>query len=67
MEVLRLPRFSRVPDSISPMLLTPRDAEIVRLVARHRFLRSTHIISLAGGSPQQLLRRMQLLFHHGYL
>jgi hypothetical protein len=49
------------------MLLTPRDAEIVRLVARHRFLRSTHIISLAGGSPQQLLRRMQLLFHHGYL
>ena len=67
MELLRLPRFRRAPNSIWAMQLTPRDAEIVRLVARHRFLRSNQIVALAGGSPQQLLRRLQLLFHHGYL
>lgn len=49
------------------MVLTPRDAEILRLVARRRFLRSQHIHSLLGGSRQQLLRRLQRLFQHGYL
>jgi hypothetical protein len=49
------------------MILTPRDAEILRLVARYRFLRSLHLSSLLGGSRQQLLRRLQMLFHHGYL
>ena len=36
-------------------------------VARYRFLSSTLIIRLIGGSHQQILRRLQLLFHHGYL
>jgi len=49
------------------MVLTPRDTEMLRLVARHRFLRSTHLHSLLGGSGAQLLRRLQKLFHHGYL
>jgi hypothetical protein len=62
-----LPRFHRAADSIWAMQLTPRDVEIIRIVDEHRFIRSNQIISLAGGSPQQLLRRLQLLFHHGYL
>jgi DNA-binding Lrp family transcriptional regulator len=49
------------------MTLTPRDLEILRAVYRHRLLKSTHLAALAGGSPQTTLRRLQLLFHHGYL
>jgi DNA-binding IclR family transcriptional regulator len=49
------------------MVLTPRDLEILRAVHRHRLLRSTHLVALLGGSRQTTLRRLQLLFHHGYL
>jgi len=49
------------------MHLTERDHEIIRLVHRHRFLRSSHITTLIPGSPQQIVRRLQLLYHHGYL
>jgi hypothetical protein len=49
------------------MQLTRRDREIIRLVHRHRFLRSQHIAALLPGSPQQVVRRLQLLYHHGYL
>jgi DNA-binding Lrp family transcriptional regulator len=49
------------------MRLTERDRRIIRLVQRHRFLRSHQIVALMGGSLQQLLRRLKLLYHHGYL
>jgi len=49
------------------MQLTERDHTILRLVHRNRFLRSSHIVPLVGGSSQQILRRLQLLYHHGYL
>lgn len=62
----RLPRFKRVP-SVASMQLEDRDHHIIRLVHRHRFLRSEQIVALMGGSPQPILRRLQLLFHHGYL
>jgi hypothetical protein len=62
----RLPRFKRV-SVVAPLQLTERDHQIIRLVHRHRFLRSSQIMSLIGDSPQQLLRRLKLLYHHGYL
>ncbi len=62
----RLPRFRRVAE-IAPIELTPRDRDILRQVHRHRFLRSSHLVALLGGSHQHVLRRLQLLFHHGYL
>ena len=62
----RLPRFKRVAP-VAPIHLTKRDHEIIRLVHRHRFLRSHQIIALIGGSAQPLSRRLQRLFHHGYL
>jgi len=37
------------------------------LVDRHRFLRSIQIAGLIGDDSRQLLRRLQLLYHHGYL
>ncbi len=49
------------------MQLTNRDREIIRLVCRHRFIRSPQIVALIGESEQQVLRRLQLLYHHGYL
>ena len=66
METARLPRFRRVSE-IAAMQLTKRDLEILRHVHRHRFLRSLHIVELVDGSSQQVLRRLQSLFHHGYL
>lgn len=62
----RLPRFKRVPE-VSPIRLTERDRTIIRLIHRNRFLRSSHVIALIGGSSQGLLRRLQLLYHHGHL
>ena len=62
----RLPRFERVANA-APIRLTERDHEIIRLIQRHRFLRSNQIIALIGGSAQNLSRRLQWLFHHGYL
>src|ERR1700742_2383916 len=61
----RRPRFERAP--MRGMILTARDLEILRAVYQHRLLRSTHLVALSGGSRQATLRRLQLLFHHGYL
>jgi hypothetical protein len=61
----RRPRFDHA--SMRRMILTPRDLELLRAVHRHRLLRSTHLAALSGGSVQTTLRRLQLLFHHGYL
>ena len=66
MSSTRLPRFRRV-SSIRAIELTDRDREILRQVHRHRFLRSTHLVALLGGSRQHILRRLQLLYHHGFL
>lgn len=62
---IRRPRFERA--AVRPMILTPRDLDVLRAVHRHRLLRSTHLVALSGGSRQATLRRLQLLFHHGYL
>ncbi len=66
MERARLPRFKRSP-AIPPLRLTSRDGEILKCLHRHRFLRSDHIVALSTGSRQRVLRRLQRLFHHGYL
>ncbi len=60
------PRFERSPTALG-LQLTPRDFDILRHVARHRFLNSKQIGLLVGGSRQHILRRLQRLFHHGYL
>ncbi len=62
----RLPRFSRSP-AAARICLTERDREIIQLVHKHRFLRSHHIVVLLSASRQRVLRRLQLLYHHGYL
>lgn len=62
----RLPRFKRAPPK-KGIVLTHRDREIVKIVHVYRFVTSRHLIALIGGSSQSLLRRLQRLYHHGYL
>ena len=66
MEEKRSPRFRRI-STIAPLQLTERDRDIIRLVHRHRFFRSHQITALLGGSEQQIVRRLQLLYHDEYL
>ena len=40
---------------------------MIRAVAKFRFLRTDHLLALASGSEQNLKRRLQKLFHAGYL
>ena len=62
----RLPRFRRAPEPPA-FRLTDNDVAIVRLLARHRFLRSTHIATLVGRSLDRTNDRLSKLYHHGYL
>ena len=64
--LLRLPRFERAT-SVAAIELTTRDRQILELVHRYRFLRSSHLKRLLNGSAQNLQRRLRLLYHHGYL
>jgi hypothetical protein len=62
----RAKRFERrqVP---APFQLTERDLRILSHVARHRFLSSEHLARLDGGSEQNVLRILRVLFDHQFL
>jgi DNA-binding Lrp family transcriptional regulator len=62
----RLPRFRRASEPPA-FRLTDDDVEIVRQLARHRFLRSTHIAILVGRSLDRTNDRLSRLFHAGYI
>jgi hypothetical protein len=62
----RLPRFRRASEPPA-FRLTDDDVEIVRQVARHRLIRSTHIAALVGRSLDRTNDRLHLLFHAGYV
>lgn len=62
----RRPRFRRASEPPA-FRLTDDDVEIVRQVAQHRLIRSTHIASLVGRSLDRTNDRLHLLFHAGYV
>lgn len=62
----RRPRFRRAAEPL-PFRLTDDDVEIVRIVARHRLIWSTHIAELVGRSLDRTNDRLMRLFHAGYL
>lgn len=64
--VARRPRFKRVSDFQS-LRLTTRDRDILSAVSRFRFLTTSHIHCLVPGSRQNLTRRLQRLYHAGFL
>ncbi len=47
--------------------MTEGDIEIVRQLARHRFLRSTHIAALVNRSVDRTNDRLERLYHAGYI
>jgi len=59
------PHFRRV--EAEPFRIQPRDLETLRQVYKHRFLRSSHIAALDGGSEQHVRRRLKHLYHAGFL
>src|ERR1700694_5868708 len=63
---VRRPRFRRAAEP-PPFRLTEDDVEIVRVVARHRLIRSTHIAALVGRSLDRTNDRLMRLFHAGYI
>ncbi len=63
----RLPRYVRHRFRKPIFALQPRDLDIIRIVADHRVISSDDLQLLIGGSDQGILRRLQKLFHHGYL
>jgi len=62
----RRTRYERVALS-APFKVTDRDLEIVHYVYQHRFLTSEQIAALIGGSQQGVTRRLNRLFHAGWL
>jgi hypothetical protein len=62
----RRPRFRRASEPPA-FRLTDDDVVIVRLLARHRFLRSTHIAALVGRSLDRTNDRLSRLFHAAYI
>ena len=60
------PRFRRASEPPA-FRLTDDDVDIVRQLARHRFLRSTHIAALVGRSLDRTNDRLHRLFHAGYI
>ena len=62
----RRPRFRRAAEP-PPFRLTEDDVEIVRVVAQHRLIRSTHIAALVGRSLDRTNDRLMRLFHAGYI
>jgi DNA-binding Lrp family transcriptional regulator len=63
---MRRPRFRRASEPPA-FRLTDDDVAIVRHLARHRFLRSTHIAALVGRSLDRTNDRLAKLFHAGYV
>ena len=63
----RLPRFVRHRFRKPTFVLQERDHEIIRVVSQHRVISSDDLQLLIAGSNQTILRRLQKLFHHGYL
>src|SRR5258708_23048367 len=59
----RAKRFER-RQAPAPFQLTERDLNILSHVARHRFLSSEHLARLDGGSEQNVLRILRILFDH---
>jgi DNA-binding Lrp family transcriptional regulator len=62
----RRPRFRRASEPPA-FRLTDDDVQIVRQLARHRFLKSTHIAALVGRSLDRTNDRLLRLFHAGYI
>jgi hypothetical protein len=63
---MKAKRFARNVNP-QPFRLTHRDLSHLQHIARHRFLSSRHLAQLDGGSSQNVLRALRILFDHGFI
>jgi hypothetical protein len=61
----RRARFQR--QDPPPLRLTSDDIAILRHVAEHRFLRSTHLVALMNRPAKKIVERLSALYHNAYL
>ena len=61
----RRPHFRR--ERPPAVRLTEDDLGILRHVAKHRFLRSTHLVRLMARPPKKIIERLGALYHTGHL
>lgn len=62
----RNPRFKRAAQPPA-FRVTDDDLTMIRFLARHRFLRSTHIAALVDRSIERTNNRLSKLYHAGYV
>lgn len=62
-----LPRFVRHRHRKLALVLQERDRDLIRAVAQHRVISSDDLRLIVAGPDQAILRRLQKLFHNGYL
>ena len=62
----RLPRYRRA-ERQEDFALTGRDLDILQIVEALRCAASDHVVALIDGSDQGKLRRLQKLYHAGYV
>lgn len=62
----RFKLFQRAGEA-DPLILQPRDIELLRDIGEFRFLNTEQILSLHEGSRRNLMERLSRLYHHAYL
>ena len=66
-QINRYRLFTRSQKNLPPLGLTTRDISILRFTDDYRFLNTSQIQALVGGSPHNVSVRLLRLFQHGYL
>jgi hypothetical protein len=59
----RLPKSRRVPEAVAGKRVTERGIEIIKTIARYRFLLARDIVRLVGGNEDVTHRHLQQLYH----
>ncbi len=63
----RLPKTKRVPEAFANRRLTDRSLEIIKTIARYRFITSSGIVGLVGGNEDVTYRHLQHLYHRSLI
>jgi hypothetical protein len=59
----RLPKNRRAPEAVAGKRVTERGIEIIKTIARYRFLLARDIVRLVGGNEDVTHRHLQQLYH----
>src|ERR1035441_6527856 len=63
----RLPKTKRAPEAIAPKRITERSLDVVRAIARYRFIPTSTLLRIVGGNEDVTHRHLQHLYHAGVI